>query len=218
MRSYKLYRASNDLKKLYDVLQRLHENSPNDIGISANLARLGLNIDQNTKTSAGVGQASIRSRAGRCELRGHLRLLALCSGSDDGRTRRHSKIAAGNACVNRTTRFTPPSCCSTSIKPTPPRNTFKRQNAVRFTPKKNVCSKTNVTKVSGASPSPAPGASANAGVHREAGNVSDHLRPRRPSPTPTPSATPRRRKIEPQSLYGSTMSRPAIATPSGRKV
>jgi predicted Zn-dependent protease len=46
---YKLYRASNNLKKLYDVLQRLHENSPNDIGISANLARLGLNIDQNTR-------------------------------------------------------------------------------------------------------------------------------------------------------------------------
>ena len=46
---YKFYRASNNLKKLYDVLQRLHENSPNDIGISANLARLGLNIDQNTR-------------------------------------------------------------------------------------------------------------------------------------------------------------------------
>jgi predicted Zn-dependent protease len=46
---YKLYRASNDLKKLYDVLQRLHENSPNDTAISANLARLGLNIDQNTR-------------------------------------------------------------------------------------------------------------------------------------------------------------------------
>jgi thioredoxin-like negative regulator of GroEL len=46
---YKLYRANNDLKKLYDVLQRLHENSPNDTVISANLARLGLNIDQNTR-------------------------------------------------------------------------------------------------------------------------------------------------------------------------
>src|SRR5437764_3148423 len=46
---YKHYRASNDVKKLYDVLQRLHETSPSDIGISANLARLGLNIDQNTK-------------------------------------------------------------------------------------------------------------------------------------------------------------------------
>ncbi|MBV9619203.1 MAG: hypothetical protein JO201_08320, partial [Verrucomicrobia bacterium] len=45
----KLYRANNDLRKLYDVLQRLHEVSPNEITIAANLARLGLNIDQNTK-------------------------------------------------------------------------------------------------------------------------------------------------------------------------
>jgi thioredoxin-like negative regulator of GroEL len=46
---YRLYRGKNDLKKLYDVLQRLHEASPNEIGIITNLARLGLNIDQNTK-------------------------------------------------------------------------------------------------------------------------------------------------------------------------
>jgi len=46
---YKLYRTSNDVKKLYDVLQRLHEASPHEIGITCNLARLGLNIDQNTK-------------------------------------------------------------------------------------------------------------------------------------------------------------------------
>ena len=46
---YKLYRANNDLKKLYDVLQHLHETSPNEVGITANLARLGLNIEQNTK-------------------------------------------------------------------------------------------------------------------------------------------------------------------------
>ena len=46
---YKIYRGSNDVKKLYDVLQRLHETAPNDIGISTNLARLGLSIDQNTK-------------------------------------------------------------------------------------------------------------------------------------------------------------------------
>ena len=46
---YKLYRAHNDLKKLYDVLQRLHESSPNEPAITANLARLGLNIDQNTQ-------------------------------------------------------------------------------------------------------------------------------------------------------------------------
>jgi thioredoxin-like negative regulator of GroEL len=46
---YRLYRGNNDLKKLYDVLQRLHESSPNELAITANLARLGLNIDQNTK-------------------------------------------------------------------------------------------------------------------------------------------------------------------------
>lgn len=45
----KMYRANNDLRKLYDVLQRLHEISPNEIAIAAGLARLGLNIDQNTK-------------------------------------------------------------------------------------------------------------------------------------------------------------------------
>jgi len=46
---YRLYRTNNQVKKLYEVLQRLHEASPNEIGITANLARLGLNIDQNTK-------------------------------------------------------------------------------------------------------------------------------------------------------------------------
>ena len=46
---YRLYRGNKDVKKLYDVLQRLHDASPNEIGITTNLARLGLNIDQNTK-------------------------------------------------------------------------------------------------------------------------------------------------------------------------
>jgi len=45
---YKLYRTNNELRKLYDVLQRLHEASPNETTITADLARLGLNIDQNT--------------------------------------------------------------------------------------------------------------------------------------------------------------------------
>jgi tetratricopeptide (TPR) repeat protein len=47
----RLYRANNETGKLYDVLQRLHETSPNEPPITANLARLGLNIDQNTKQS-----------------------------------------------------------------------------------------------------------------------------------------------------------------------
>ncbi len=46
---YHFYRGKNDLKKLYDVLQRLHESSPNEFAITANLARLGLNIEQNTR-------------------------------------------------------------------------------------------------------------------------------------------------------------------------
>ncbi len=47
----RLYRANNETGKLYDVLQRLHESSPNESPITADLARLGLNIDQNTKQS-----------------------------------------------------------------------------------------------------------------------------------------------------------------------
>ena len=45
---YRLYRANNEIGKVYDVLQRLHESSPNEPAITANLARLGLTIDQNT--------------------------------------------------------------------------------------------------------------------------------------------------------------------------
>jgi hypothetical protein len=46
-----LYRAKNELGKLYEVLRRLHESSPNEPPITADLARLGLNIDQNNKQS-----------------------------------------------------------------------------------------------------------------------------------------------------------------------
>jgi hypothetical protein len=45
---YRIYRADNELPKLYDVLRRLHESSPHEPGITADLARLGLNIDENT--------------------------------------------------------------------------------------------------------------------------------------------------------------------------
>jgi len=47
----RLYRASNEIEKLHDILQRLHESSPNEAPITADLARLGLNIDQKTKQS-----------------------------------------------------------------------------------------------------------------------------------------------------------------------
>jgi Tfp pilus assembly protein PilF len=46
-----LYRAKNEVGKLYQILQRLHESSPNEPPITADLARLGLNIDQNNKQS-----------------------------------------------------------------------------------------------------------------------------------------------------------------------
>src|SRR5947199_7782717 len=47
----RLYRANNNLEKLYDILQRLHESSPNEPPITADLARLRLNTDHNTKQS-----------------------------------------------------------------------------------------------------------------------------------------------------------------------
>jgi Tfp pilus assembly protein PilF len=47
----RLYRDDNDTGKLYDVLQRLHETSPNEAPITADLARLGLNLEQNVERS-----------------------------------------------------------------------------------------------------------------------------------------------------------------------
>jgi lipopolysaccharide biosynthesis regulator YciM len=46
-----LYRARDEPAKLYDVLQRLHESSPNDVSITANLARLGLTLGKDTERS-----------------------------------------------------------------------------------------------------------------------------------------------------------------------
>ena len=46
-----LYRAKNETTKLYEVLQRLHESSPNEAAITADLARLGLDVDENTERS-----------------------------------------------------------------------------------------------------------------------------------------------------------------------
>ena len=47
----RLYREDNDTGKLYDVLLRLHESSPNEAPITADLARLGLNLDRNVERS-----------------------------------------------------------------------------------------------------------------------------------------------------------------------
>jgi hypothetical protein len=46
-----LYRAGDETTKLYAVLQRLHESSPNEAPITADLARLGLNLGENTENS-----------------------------------------------------------------------------------------------------------------------------------------------------------------------
>ncbi|HTH20034.1 MAG TPA: hypothetical protein VL912_08130 [Candidatus Udaeobacter sp.] len=46
-----LYRARDDTTKLYAVLQRLHESSPNEAPITAELARLGLNVGENIEIS-----------------------------------------------------------------------------------------------------------------------------------------------------------------------
>jgi hypothetical protein len=45
------YRADNETEKLYDVLGRLHEASPSEAPITADLARLGLNLGQSTERS-----------------------------------------------------------------------------------------------------------------------------------------------------------------------
>jgi hypothetical protein len=46
-----LYRARDETTKLYTILQRLHESSPNEAPITADLARLGLNLGENTQSS-----------------------------------------------------------------------------------------------------------------------------------------------------------------------
>jgi hypothetical protein len=46
-----LYRAKDETTQLYTVLQRLHESSPNEAPIIADLARLGLNLGENTEIS-----------------------------------------------------------------------------------------------------------------------------------------------------------------------
>jgi Tfp pilus assembly protein PilF len=45
------YRAKDKTTELYAVLQRLHESSPNEAPITADLARLGLNLGENTESS-----------------------------------------------------------------------------------------------------------------------------------------------------------------------
>src|SRR5207253_7800651 len=46
-----LYRARDETTKLYEVLQRLHQSSPTEAPITADLARLGLNLGENSESS-----------------------------------------------------------------------------------------------------------------------------------------------------------------------
>ena len=47
----RLYRSKNETGKLYEILERLHESSPNEAPITSDLARLGLDVEQNTERS-----------------------------------------------------------------------------------------------------------------------------------------------------------------------
>jgi len=47
----RIYRAGSETTKLYEVLERLHEISPDQAPITADLARLGLNLEQNVERS-----------------------------------------------------------------------------------------------------------------------------------------------------------------------
>jgi lipopolysaccharide biosynthesis regulator YciM len=44
-----LYRTKEETTKVYEVLQRLHDSSPNEAAITADLARLGLDLGENTE-------------------------------------------------------------------------------------------------------------------------------------------------------------------------
>lgn len=45
---YQIYRKKNDLPNLRSIAQRLHESSPDEIGLASNAARLALLLDRNT--------------------------------------------------------------------------------------------------------------------------------------------------------------------------
>ena len=53
---YKIYRQANDLPKLRLISQRLHESSPDEVGLAANAARLALLLDHNTAAGQQLAQ------------------------------------------------------------------------------------------------------------------------------------------------------------------
>jgi hypothetical protein len=53
---FRIYRANNDLLNLYHTAQRLHESSPNELGVAADYARLALLVGQNTAEGCRVAK------------------------------------------------------------------------------------------------------------------------------------------------------------------
>ena len=53
---YALYRETNDLPNLHLTAQRLHESSPEEIGLAANAARFALLLDRNTANGRALAQ------------------------------------------------------------------------------------------------------------------------------------------------------------------
>lgn len=53
---YKIYRHANDLPNLRLISQRLHESSPDEVGLAANAARLALLLDHNTAAGQQLAQ------------------------------------------------------------------------------------------------------------------------------------------------------------------
>jgi hypothetical protein len=123
----RLYRGDNDTEKLYDVLQRLHESSPNEAPITADLARLG-------STSSEMSNAHMLSpkrrmiRAERSQLRRNLRVLSVSPGRNAEALALFKDCQQINYAI-RTQRFTRHYCWRSQAKSTqqgitwPPRTT-----------------------------------------------------------------------------------------------
>src|SRR5213594_4224874 len=135
----RLYRTKNETGKLYDVLQRLHESSPNEASIAADLARLGLNLEQNTERShqlareaydrvpkevnCAVTYAFSLSRLGR-----NPEGLAIC------------RICRPTSCMISMQPFTSRCCWLRQANSMAHRSTSRQPRTERFTRKKRNCS------------------------------------------------------------------------------
>ncbi len=71
-----LYRANNETFQLYEILERLHESSPNEAPIAADLARLGLTLNQKTERSHQLAKEAYRPRSERHQLCYDIRIFA----------------------------------------------------------------------------------------------------------------------------------------------